>query len=154
MDYYNELPKILIAALAAGFLAQFLKALMISWKKKKSFRFKYVTFYGGMPSAHAAFLAALSTGVLIQEGLASASFAICIILSIIIIRDAFGFRMLLENQGMALKKMIKNNHEQYKDIENDSRFKTIGYRVGHTIPEITVGGIFGILVTLAVFYIL
>ncbi|MFA6296539.1 MAG: divergent PAP2 family protein [Patescibacteria group bacterium] len=148
------IPKVLIIALASGVVVQIIKACIMSWQNKEIFNFHYLSRYGGMPSTHSAFLASLSSAVFLEDGFASTSFAICLIFSIIIIRDAFGFRMLLENQGKTLKKMIDNNEKEFKEIEKYDRYKTLGLRVGHTLPEIIVGTMIGILVTLSLFFII
>lgn len=148
------IPKILIITLASGIIVQLVKACVMSWSNKEIFNPKYLSSYGGMPSTHSAFLASLSSAALLEDGFSSVSFAICIIFSIIIIRDAFGFRMLLENQGKTLQKMIKDHNHEFKDIEKYHRFQTLGLRVGHTLPEILVGAMLGILVTLALYFII
>ncbi|MDD3887621.1 MAG: divergent PAP2 family protein [Patescibacteria group bacterium] len=147
-------PKILIIALVAGVLVQIIKVFVMSWQNKELFNIHYLSRYGGMPSTHSAFLASLTSAVFLEDGYASTSFAICLIFSIIIIRDAFGFRMLLENQGKTLLRMIENHRQEFKEVEKYRRFKTLGLRVGHTLPEIFVGAMIGILVTLSLFFII
>lgn len=144
------LPKILIASLAAGAVAQILKAIIKSRQRGTVFNWKFIDDYGGMPSAHAAFLASLSTAVALTEGVFSTAFAICIIVSIILIRDALGFRMLLENHGRILDKLVKKNLNNHDRISTDQ----LARRIGHTWLEILVGALIGTAIAFALFYII
>lgn len=98
--------------------------------------------YGGMPSAHTAFAVSLTTITGLEEGFKSAAFAICLIFTLIIMRDAMTFRNILGKQGKLLNKLIeKLPTEQKKEMP---RFLE---RVGHSVPEVIVGAIWGILAT-------
>ena len=96
--------KILVAALLAGLIAQFVKLIVISVKHKDlSIHDLYVT--GGMPSSHSAFIVGLTTILFLEEGLSSA-FTISLVLSIIILRDSYGVRRAVGNEGKAIEKLF------------------------------------------------
>ncbi|MBU1167466.1 divergent PAP2 family protein [Patescibacteria group bacterium] len=152
---------ILGISLFAGVLSQFIK-FVIKFSQKRSLSWHSLDAYGGMPSSHAAFLLSLLTAVGLVEGFTSTSFAIAFIIAAIIIRDAFGLRMILEEQGKLLVKIIdslpkKDKEKQGLVIEKEKAVNNhlIGHRIGHTIPEIIVGSIIGVLTALAgyAFYI-
>lgn len=135
------LPKILIISLIAGVFTQAVKIIFKSIKAKK-FKFSTLDDYGGMPSSHASFLTALLTAIGLQEGIFTTSFAVSFVIAAILIRDAVGIRMELEKQGKLIKQIVKKqNLDKDKQIFVDGK---IGDRIGHTYPEIFVGGIIGI----------
>ncbi len=134
------IPKILIISLIAGLFTQGLKLLLKRFKEKK-ISWRDWDDYGGMPSAHAAFLTSLCTAVALKEGLTSTTLAVSIIISLILIRDALGIRMYLENHGKILARLIQ---KQPKEERIKSYEKTLGGRIGHTYSEIAVGALIGI----------
>lgn len=146
------MPFILIVSLAAGVISQAAK-LILKVAKSRSFNWHLLDSYGGMPSSHSAFLLALMTSVGMVEGFTSTAFAITFVLSAIIIRDAFGLRMIMEEQGKLVVEII--NHSANKDalLNGLPEHPTVGHRVGHTIPEVIVGSIIGIAVAIIGYYL-
>jgi len=106
---------------------------------KGNFTWAHVNSYGGMPSSHAAIVASLSYTLGYFQGLDSPSFAISLILFVIIIRDAMGFRYQLGIHGQILNKLIKELPDR-----KEYRFPVLSERLGHTLAEVTVGIIIGI----------
>ena len=143
---------VLLSSLLAGVLSQFIK-FVIKISRKRKFEWHYLDAYGGMPSSHAAFLLSLLTAVGLKDGFTSTVFAVTFIISAIIIRDAFGLRMILEEQGKLIMRMTKLLKKSDRELEKQKQRAIdnhlIGHRVGHTIPEIIVGSIIGILVAIA-----
>lgn len=135
-------PFVLISSFASGIIAQAIKILLKMRKSK--FQPELLDSYGGMPSAHSAFLFGLLTSVAIAEGFDSTAFGISAIMAAIMIRDALGFRMILEEHGVTLSKLAKAVKKQHPKIKNGKRYQ-IGHRVGHTIPEVIVGSAIGIM---------
>jgi len=93
--------------------------------------------YGGMPSSHSAFVAALATVVGLAEGFNSAAFAIAFVLMAVVIRDAVGFRREIGRNAVftnivARAALKKKNAEQLNE------------RMGHTPKEALVGLVLGI----------
>lgn len=135
------MPQIIIAALTAGLGTQFFKFLRGTWRDKK-IDWRRLNTYGGMPSAHTAFVSSLTTAIGIREGINSPAFAVAFILSGIIIRDAIGFRRYLGNHGQTLNLLVQN----LPDNERAKFPQRLQERIGHTPTEALVGGCIGIIV--------
>lgn len=98
--------------------------------------------YGGMPSSHAALVTSLAAIIYLNQGL-SPAFGVAVILAIIVMRDAIGFRGYLSEHGRILNKLIKDlpDEEEYK-------YPVLQETIAHTWAQITIGGLLGILLTL------
>lgn len=103
--------------------------------------------YGGMPSAHTAFVTSLVTVIFLQEGINSAAFALALALAVIVIRDAIGFRKEIGYNAvltnMLAQKIFPNNPE----IQ-------IQERIGHSFKEVLVGLLLGIVLSLIFYWFL
>ncbi|MBI4150838.1 divergent PAP2 family protein [Candidatus Woesearchaeota archaeon] len=97
---------------------------------------------GGMPSQHTAIVSALATSILITEGF-STGFAISIALAGIVIRDAFGMRRSVGEEGQALAKLLKKNHVKQQ----------IHIVPGHTPPQVFFGALLGVVIALIITFI-
>jgi len=102
--------------------------------------------YGGMPSSHTAFVASLATVIGLREGLNSAAFAIALILMLVVIRDAVGFRREIG------KNAILTNYLAKKLIK-DKKIPLLTERVGHKISEVAAGVIFGGALSALIYFI-
>lgn len=138
-----EVPQIIIATLIAGIGSQLYK-FVIEGITKRHLNWKLLNSYGGMPSSHTAFVAALTTAVGIEEGIASAPFAIVFVLSSIIVRDAIGFRRYLGTHGRMINMLVRD----LPDVEEFKYPYQLNERIGHTPFEAFVGGCVGILVSI------
>jgi len=109
----SDFPKVLIISLFAGVLAQVIKFIL---KVLKNGKIDWSDWddYGGMPSAHTAFVASLCTAVALQEGVASSTFAVTCIISAILIRDALGLRMYIERHGKLISQLISKQPQEEK----------------------------------------
>lgn len=134
--------KILIAVILAGFGAQLIKLISL-WFKHKTLHWKDILVTGGMPSSHSAFVVSLATIIYLMEGVSTA-FVISLVLAFIIVRDAFGVRRTVGEEGMIIHKMM-----QKLKLHKQTHFS-----MGHTPLQVTVGSILGVLVALGVFYLL
>ena len=95
--------------------------------------------YGGMPSSHTAFSVSITTLVGLRQGYTTALFAAALVFTLLIIRDAVGFRNILGNQAKVLNRLInKMPASEKKDIP------LFRERMGHSILEVTGGIIWGI----------
>ena len=147
----SDFPKILIIALLAGIIAQGLKFL-IKVAKNGKVDWSEWDDYGGMPSAHSAFVASLCTSVLLQEGITSTIFAVTFVISAILIRDALGLRMYIEKHGKLISQVIS---KQPQEEQTKGYAKKLGSeRIGHTPIEVIAGGSLGIACALLLFYFL
>ena len=105
--------------------------------------------YGGMPSAHTALAVSMVTMLGIYEGTRSGIFALGLIFTLIIVRDAITFRTLLGKQGKLLNHLIE--HMPKKEKESMPHFME---RIGHSPFEVFVGALWGFLLTLILDYLI
>lgn len=142
--------KLLLIPLISGLLVQLIK-LFIRFIREKKISWRYLDDYGGMPSAHAAFLSSLGTTVALSQGLNSIAFAIVVVIGAIIIRDAFGLRMYVERQGKILLNLVQRLSDKEKIIL--PKKMQLGERIGHTYTEATVGVVLGIAFAFLFYYL-
>lgn len=146
MDYF----KLLLIPLLSGLLVQLIK-LFIRFIREGKISWRYLDDYGGMPSAHSAFLSSLGTTVALSQGLNSITFAVVFIIGVLMIRDALGLRMYVEKQGKLLLNLVKRLPEGEKMLPKKMN---LGERIGHTYAETTVGLILGIGFAFLFYYLL
>ncbi|RJO59130.1 divergent PAP2 family protein [Candidatus Parcubacteria bacterium] len=97
--------------------------------------------YGGMPSSHAAFVACLATMAGYQEGWSSAAFAIALVLAILTVRDAMGFRYEIGVHSKILNRLVREHPQAQAKT-----YPLLSERWGHTPSQIIVGSLIGIIV--------
>tara|TARA_Y100000310_G_scaffold343816_1_gene453267 strand:- start:1315 stop:1725 length:411 start_codon:yes stop_codon:yes gene_type:complete len=134
--------KIILAVIFAGFGVQLIK-LIIYWFKHKTLTWHDLIVTGGMPSSHSAFVVSLATIIYLVEG-TTAAFAISLVFGMIVIRDAFGVRRSVGNEGKQIEKLLKLNKIKSK----------FHYAMGHTPKQVLVGSILGFIISLGVYYFL
>lgn len=107
---------------------------------KGRFNWHKAGHYGGMPSSHAALVTSLATIIYLNQGLGPA-FGVSVVLAIIVMRDAIGFRGYLSEHGRILNKLIKDlpDEEEYK-------YPVLPETIAHTWAQIVVGGLLGIII--------
>jgi acid phosphatase family membrane protein YuiD len=93
---------------------------------------------GGMPSSHAASVAALSTAVGMEEGFRSTLFAVTLFFSLIVMYDAAGLRRAAGRQAAVLNRLID---EHFKHPEEGAQ--KLMELLGHTPFEVLVGALLG-----------
>jgi len=129
--------KIFISFLIAVALAQLIKIIYYSIKHRKFDKIMLIET-GGFPSTHSAVVSVLTTSVFLEQGI-SIAFIICLVFSIIIIRDAFGVRMDVQRHALLLEKLTK---------------KKMNEHIGHTIPQVFCGIVLGIIVSVVMYLVL
>jgi len=110
---------------------------------KGQFNFSSLYKYGGMPSGHTAFVTSTLTVVWITEGWNSPIFALTIILSIIVIRDAISLRAYMGQHSQIINRLVR---ELPDNIEYS--YPVLEERIGHTPLQILGGFITGIALTI------
>jgi hypothetical protein len=103
--------------------------------------------HGHMPSAHTGFVTALATSVGYYSGLHSGAFAVALVFAIITIDDSMRLRMQMGHQGEYINMLID-------ELKLQKDFPKLKERLGHHMSEVVVGGICGVLFTLALIGIL
>lgn len=134
--------KVLLVSATSWLVAGVLKVIVeiIVLKKLDP---KRVFGAGGMPSSHTATVVALvySTGYYL--GLSNTSFAITVILAIIVIHDAMGVRRETGIQAKVLNQMVFDS-DLFEDLNLEKRLKEY---IGHTPSQVLIGAIVGIIVS-------
>jgi uncharacterized protein len=147
----------LIAAFSAIILAQAIK-IPINMIKNQSIKWELAVSTGGMPSSHSAAVASLSTGVGIEGGVGSPLFAACVIFGVITMFDAAGVRRHAGEQAVYLNKLIEEFDEVFREMVSLKKMsprntKVLKELLGHRPVEVFVGALFGIVLSLAIYYI-
>ena len=131
----------LIASISSMAISQTLKlfAMIINGKKVELIS---LTRSGGMPSSHSALITAITLSIGLKEGFSSSFFFLSVVLSLVVIYDARGIRHTVGNHAKILNNSVLN-----------SKNNKLNEHVGHTMPEIFVGILIGILVSLTMYNI-
>ncbi|MCK5211182.1 divergent PAP2 family protein [Candidatus Parcubacteria bacterium] len=141
--------QILLFPLVSGLIAQIIKFSIRSNKQK--FALKNLMAYSGMPSGHSAMIVSLAAIIGLEEGLHSPLFALCVILAIIVIRDALGIRRYLGQHGRTLNALVKDLKE---DKYLDDQYPHLLERIGHTPLQVIAGATLGLAISIGGFYLL
>ena len=138
--------RVLWAALLSWFSAQSIK-FVLTYMMLHKFDFQRMFGSGGMPSAHSAFICALTTGILISRGAQSAEFAICVGLALIVMYDAAGVRRSAGRQAAVINQIVNDMSKRGNKLITENLKELLG----HTPFEVIVGALLGILI--AVLYV-
>ncbi|MBE6534650.1 MAG: divergent PAP2 family protein [Ruminococcaceae bacterium] len=137
----------LISAIVAWLIAQILKIFTGVYRDRHVNISVLLFSTGGMPSSHSASVLGLTTAAAFKHGVGSTAFAICCILSVIVIIDAMGVRYETGKQAKMLNKIVK---EMFTDTEHsETHFKEF---IGHTPLQVFVGAILGFIVATVMFF--
>lgn len=131
---------ILSVSLVTWLIAQVLKTALWAITKKR-LNLRRLVESGGMPSSHSALVMALTTSVGINEGIRSSTFAVSLVMSLIVMYDAAGVRQAAGKQARILNRIVTDIYEN-RELHPE-RLKEL---LGHTPVEVLVGALLGILV--------
>ena len=134
------LPKSLWIAVGVQVISQVFKFLQRSILERRLSWRNLVTF-GGMPSAHSAFVTALAISIAVYAGLGSDLFGLAAVFGAIVIFDAYKLRGNVQQQARIL------NRVQAQLFQPEDRL-VINEHVGHTLPEIVAGIVFALVLAL------
>ena len=129
-------------AAASWIIAQLIKVALGVWRERR-FNFRWFVGTGGMPSSHAAGVAALATSVGVTYGFDSALFAVVLTFTLVVIFDAQGVRHAAGKQARILNKMLDDIY--WKKKLDEDKLKEL---LGHTPVEVFAGVALGILISL------
>jgi uncharacterized protein len=127
-------PAALVTAVAIQVLCQVFKTVFYSIRDGK-FDLYYLTTTGGIPSAHSAFVTALTVSVGIRSGFMSDIFAVSAVFSIIVIYDAMRVRNAVEAHAKLLNRLVKKHFPEEKPELREM--------IGHSVLEIVLGVVIG-----------
>lgn len=133
----------LLLALIAMFTAQLFKFVRTLARRHRP-DFTRLVGTGGMPSAHAASVTALTMAVGLGQGWNSPLFGVSAFLSLVVMYDATGIRRAAGRQAQILNRML----EEMKDYHrlDPERLTEL---LGHTPLEVLVGAAYGALLAFA-----
>jgi uncharacterized protein len=135
----------LIPPLLAWAIAQVTKVVLYSIKRRR-LNLRVLAETGGMPSSHAAIVMGLTSAVGRLNGLSSATFAIALIFSFVVMYDAQGVRRAAGRQAAVLNRLIEDLFSM-RGLE-ETRLREL---LGHTPFEVLVGAALGVAVGLLPF---
>jgi acid phosphatase family membrane protein YuiD len=124
--------------LIVGLTVQAYKGLSEYWRSGHWNLRRFVET-GGMPSSHAAGVAALSTLVGIQQGFGSVLFGVTLYFSLIVMYDAAGLRRAAGRQAAILNRLI-DEHFEHSEADTHRLMELLG----HTPLEVLVGALLGV----------
>ncbi len=133
---------ILWISVLSWFTAQIIK-IIINLIKYKKLDFSLVISSGGMPSSHSSFVSAMTVSVGQKMGYDSALFAVCTIMSLVVMYDAAGVRRAAGKQAAILNKIMDEIKTNTLNVEE--RLKEL---LGHTPIEVAAGAILGIIIAI------
>jgi hypothetical protein len=93
---------------------------------------------GGMPSAHAAAVSALTTSVGLMQGFGSVLFGVTLYFSLIVMYDAAGLRRAAGRHAEILNRLI-DEHFQHAEADTHRLMELLG----HTPFEVLIGAVLG-----------
>jgi hypothetical protein len=124
----------LLTAVGVQLVCQGFKVVLYSVRERRP-AFSWFFSAGGIPSAHSAFVTALSVSVGLGSGFDSDVFAVACVFSIIIIYDSWRLRGAVQRHAKALNKLSQVNGNLNLGAFNES--------IGHTLIEIATGMVAG-----------
>lgn len=152
MHIFNELignfP--VMMALLAWFCAQIIKLILTLIFYREDFSFSTIYASGGMPSSHSATVCALTTAIVLTEGVGSVAFAISAVLSFVVMYDARGVRRSAGEQAKKLNDIILHLSGNNKNFKPDDTVREI---LGHTPLQVVIGALLGIFIPVLIYFI-
>ena len=132
--------QLLMSAVTGWVVAQALKTA-IDCALNKSFNAERLVGSGGMPSSHSATVCALTTAAILKYGTGSFEFAVCFVMSMIVMYDAIGVRRETGKQAKLLNSILSENPIKLSAEVLQERLKEY---VGRTPLQVFAGAILGI----------
>ncbi len=160
----------LLVAVAVQVISQLFKVALYSVRERR-FAPEYFVTAGGFPSAHAAFVSALTASVAVRAGIGSDLFAVSFVFSAIVIYDAYRLRGHVQDHARRLNRLADLLERASAHIEEMRRDRIaaepstergaapaltppseppVSEMVGHSLGEIIVGVAFGVIVAVVV----
>ena len=147
MKIWNEIlsNQVLVSAVAGWIVAQVLKT-MLDFALNRTINWERMVGSGGMPSSHSATVCGLTTAAALHYGVSSFEFAVCFVLSMVVMYDATGVRRETGKQAKLLNSILSENPLKLNAEVLQEKLKEY---VGHTPLQVLAGAILGIGLALA-----
>ena len=133
--------QVLVLSACSWALAQVLKFLLSAITNRK-FELYYPLTGGGMPSSHSSFVCTCATCTAILTGVDSVTFAISVVLALVVMYDAANVRKETGEQAKVLNYIMENWGSQKPELFAEELKELIG----HTWLQVGAGLVLGILV--------
>ncbi|MFZ2153775.1 MAG: divergent PAP2 family protein [Candidatus Moraniibacteriota bacterium] len=139
----------LIPLLVLG-ITRVLKFIIFYFRHDRNLAYtiKHAMSYGHMPSVHTALMTSMVTSIGHYDGITSGTFALAIIIAIVVVDDATRLRVYMGTHSEYLN-FIKNKLEM-----DNEKYPELKERMGHRLSEVIAGGIVGFTLTVALINIL
>jgi uncharacterized protein len=134
--------RILVISFVAWIVSQTLK-VSITMLRGREVRLSHFVSPGGMPSSHSALVSALATGIGLQDGVRSSTFALAVVFASIVMYDAAGIRQAVSIQARILNRVLDEYIKSHR--WDEQRLREL---LGHTRIEVFAGAILGIAIAL------
>jgi acid phosphatase family membrane protein YuiD len=147
----------LSAAILGMLIAQFLK-IPIHYLATRELKWGLMFSTGGMPSSHTAAIISLTTAIGLISGFNSNEFAICAVVSAIVMHDAMGVRRHAGFHAEVLNTLLVDFNSLIETLKDpnlkkpESREK-LKELLGHQPMEVFFGVITGIIIGVTTYYI-
>jgi acid phosphatase family membrane protein YuiD len=138
---------VFLSAVSSWFIAQVLKAVVITLSRRRSVREILETIIwrtGGMPSSHSALVSSMAASVAFLEGVHSNLFVVSFFFALIVMRDAMGVRRSSGLQARTLNTLGKQIGDQL-----GVDFHPVKEVHGHAPLEVVLGSLLGIFIAAA-----
>jgi acid phosphatase family membrane protein YuiD len=134
--------QVLWVSIFACFLAQVLKVIVVLVKDRKM-NFRYLVTSGGMPSSHSSLVVCLALSTGLVDGWGSTTFAIAVVLAMVVMYDAAGVRQAAGKQARVLNKIMDDWERTQSYAVSEGRLKEL---LGHTPRQVLMGALLGAVV--------
>lgn len=146
----------IVASLLGMLIAQFVK-IPIHFLTSRELKWKLMFSTGGMPSSHTSTIVSLTTAIGLTSGFFSNEFAICVVVSMIVMHDATGVRRHAGYHAEVLNKLLVDFNRLIETLKDPNLKKTesrekLKELLGHQPTEVFFGAITGIIIGILTFY--
>ena len=140
-----------VSTLLGWILGQLIK-VPVEYLRHKRWNWTLLLSAGGMPSSHSALMTAVTTSIGLNAGWGNPIFALALAVTAIIVYDATGVRRQADFHAERINQIVRELF-QLKKLEEEevSYLREI---IGHTPGEAIAGVFFGIVIALAVQWIM
>lgn len=146
MTFWNKIleNEMLVSAVIGWTVAQILKTL-IDFGLNRTLSLERLVGSGGMPSSHSATVSALTVSAALIRGIESTEFAVCFVLSSVVMYDAIGVRQETGKQSKLLNLIMEQDLFHLSNEQFQQKLKEF---VGHTPLQVLAGAVLGILIAI------
>lgn len=146
MGFWDELlgNQVLVSSVVGWTVAQVLKTI-IDFALNRSFNAERLVGSGGMPSSHSATVCSLTMSAGMCYGVGSFEFAVCFVVSMVVMYDAIGVRRETGKQAKLLNRIMLENPLKLSGEVLQEKLKEY---VGHTPLQVLAGAILGVVIAL------